>query len=245
MLASYAIDNQISVTFTFSALATKELFSTKGIETKILIAPVVASESANNAKNEILSIFENSDSDYLMFVDSKMGWDVNRAFAAIDTGLDISAFVAPTIVKDATVGFLLEPEYDQYGNFIENNHMFLKTKSVASDLLIIKKELVKTLFNNNPNLRYKKKIRDLDVTIFNFFADEIVANQFVSADDVFCKYVKESGFDIWVDPAGAVFSSALRTTLKETMDNTDQQGSSAHKIDDTVAEAIIKNITEQ
>lgn len=192
-----AYDGKVHVQYAMSLLDTDKLLSAAGYEVTIRL-PVGGSLLVAN-RNRLLQMFWESDAEYMLAVDSDLGWDPRVVLRLIDMGKEFSAGVYPS--RD-NLGFTFRPclEPDQRIAMCEETKL-LKMEYIPAGFMLIHRSAVAKMREKFPELYYQSRDpKDMSDHGYCFFDTEVREEQFWGEDYVFCRRAREAGVDIWVDP---------------------------------------------
>ncbi len=147
-----------------------------------------------DARNQIFTIFINSDKDYLLFLDSDVEVSANSIINMINTNKDIIGI--PVLRKN------IENPTINMGNIIQyENDNLVKVDGISTSCLMISKKVALS-FTDRP--KYKvgsnhvvNNKNNIPLEFYDVFHSKIVNGSYINEDYLFCKEVLEKGFDIY------------------------------------------------
>lgn len=196
-IATPAYEGKVHVQYALSLLDTDKLLRMHGFEV-IVRVPTCGSLLVAD-RNRLIQLFWESGADYMLCVDSDLGWDPRAVIRLIESQKEFSGGVYPS--RDGK-GFIFRPcvEADDRIVMCPDTHL-LKMEYIPAGFMLIKREVVSRLRDRYPELYYSPKDpRSDSESAFCFFNTELWNGEFWGEDYVFCRRVREAGIDIWVDP---------------------------------------------
>lgn len=186
--------NQVSVaTLNGVALAFGE-FARHGVQALLMTCN---DSILHKNRNILANMFLESDADYLIFIDSDMGFapeSILRLIAgAKNSGVDILG--AAGLMKMEKKRFCVELFYPLE---IENSSQLIKAKGIGTAFLLISKKVIQTLSDSSTKFKPTVESEKFIANIFDTQIDD--DGHFWSEDYVFCKKATEAGFSTWLDP---------------------------------------------
>lgn len=214
-----AYDGKVHVQYAMSLLDTDQLLRMQGFE--VLVRMPVGGSLLVADRNRLIQMFWESGADYLLCVDSDLGWDPRAVLRLIESKKDFSGGVYPTRNgKGFTFRPCLEPD-ERIVMCPETK--LLKMEYIPAGFMLIKREVIGRLRDKYPELYYSPKDPRSDgESAFCFFDTEVWQGEFWGEDYVFCRRVREIGVDIWVDPFIEFNHAGVCGALIETL--TDKKG---------------------
>lgn len=223
-----AYDSKVHVQYALSLMDTDRLLRMYGFEV-IIRVPTCGSLLVAN-RNRLVQLFWESGADYMLCVDSDLGWDPRSVVRLIESQKEFSGGVYPT--RDGK-GFIFRPCQEEDGRIVVcPETRLLKMEYVPAGFMLIKREAIARLRDKFPELYYSPKDPRSDAeSAFCFFDTEVWDGEFWGEDYVFCRRVREAGIDIWVDPmiqfnhagVNGAFIEALTTDREKAMASANQQ----------------------
>jgi hypothetical protein len=194
--ATPAFSGKVNVEYAISLAETYTLLSSKGIETQICIHSSGSLLVAE--RNRLNKSFLKTDCTHMLCVDSDLAWPAQAVPALLDYDVD---FVAGSYPARGENIFLFRPEYLPNGAIVTNGNNLLKMNYIPAGFMLIKREVIEKLHEHFDCDYFKPKSKDQEEEDgFCIFNTEVRDGEFWGEDFVFCRKVRECGFDIWVDP---------------------------------------------
>lgn len=209
-----AYDGKVHVQYAMSLLDTEKMLNSMGYEVTIRL-PVGGSLLVAN-RNRLLQMFWESGAEYMLAVDSDLGWDPRVVPRLIGMGKEFSAGVYPS--RD-NLGFTFRPslEPDQRIAMCPETKL-LKMEYIPAGFMLIKRSVVEKLHKKFPELKYQSRDpKEPSDHGFCIFDTEVRDEQFWGEDYVFCRRVREAGVDIWVDPTIEFDHAGIRGALLQVL----------------------------
>jgi hypothetical protein len=172
------------------------------------------------ARNELTRIFLNSDSNFLMFIDSDISFDENAVLTLIKADKDISCGIYPAkeinwqqikksieqkgSLKDYSGSFVVKFS-DEEKQLITDKDGMIEIDHGGTGFMLIKRQVFETLYNKVPEYRSSNKksptTNDFISPITKeFFSTSIVNNVLLSEDYHFCNLWKKNKGKIFMSP---------------------------------------------
>jgi uncharacterized protein YlxP (DUF503 family) len=173
----------VSAYYTSSIFNSQKLLKENGIECYLDI--IVNEPLIQLARNNILSLFIESDCDELVFIDSDQAWNAEDLLKLINIDKDFVG--APVIFKNSN-------KYNvSFTEIFEED--LVKVDSVGTGFLKISKKVAKAVSDLSKEYIDGEELKKMafEVKIFN--------GNMLSEDFVFCKKWKDLGGDIFIDPS--------------------------------------------
>lgn len=196
-IATPAYDGKVHVQYSMSLIDTYSLLVAKGYQPMIRI-PTCGSLLVAD-RNRLIQMFWESEAEYMLCIDSDLGWDPLAVLKLIEDDKEMAAGVYPS--RDGS-GFNFRPEVYNDGRIkICEKTKLLKVQYVPAGFMLLKRSVVEKLRNKYPELYYSPKDpNNKTESAFCFFDTEVWNGEFWGEDYVFCRRVRNAGIDIWVDP---------------------------------------------
>jgi hypothetical protein len=196
-IATPAYDGKVHVQYTTSMVDTCKLLEMHGFMPIIRIS--VGGSLLAADRNRLLEMFWESEADYMLCLDSDLGWDPLAVIRLIRSGKDFTAGVYPS--RDGHT-FTFRPELEDDGRIVqcpETN--LLKMNYIPAGFMLFTRDVLIKLRDKFKDLYYEPKdSRNTSGKGYCLFNTEIWNGEFWGEDYIFCKRLKEAGIDIWVDP---------------------------------------------
>ena len=192
-----AYEGKVHVQYAMSLLDTCELLKAEGYEPIVRI-PVSGSLLVAD-RNRLIEMFWQSDADYMLCVDSDLGWNPWSLLKLLKSKKEFAAGVYPTRQGH---GFTFRPETESDGKIVMcPETKLLKMQYIPAGFMLFSRAVIAKLRNKYPELYYSPKDpRSNKESAFCFFDTEVWEGEFWGEDYVFCRRVRGAGIDIWVDP---------------------------------------------
>ena len=192
-----AYDGKVHVQYAMALLDTCKILEMYGFEPIVRVSTCGSLLVAD--RNRIIQMFWESGADYLLCIDSDLGWDPRAVAKLISSQKDFCAGVYPS--RDRS-GFTFRPFLEQDGKIVmDPETKLLKMEYIPAGFMLIKREVIAKMREEFPELYYSPKDPRSDrESAFCFFDTEVWEGEFWGEDYVFCRRARQAGFDIWVDP---------------------------------------------
>lgn len=209
-----AYDGRVHVQYAMSLLDTQKILEMQGFEV-IVRVPTCGSLLVAD-RNRLIQAFWESGADYMLCVDSDLGFDARAVIRLIRADKPISGGVYPS--RDGK-GFNFRPSLEEDGRITMCEvTKLLKMEYIPAGFMLIKREVIAKMRDQFPELYYSPKDpRSEKESAFCFFNTEVWEGEFWGEDYVFCRHVREAGFDIWVDPLIGFDHAGIRGALIEAL----------------------------
>lgn len=192
-----AYEGKVHVQYAMSLLDVCKILELHGFET-IVRVPVSGSLLVAD-RNRLLEMFWQSGADYMLCIDSDLGFDPRAVLRMIQSKKHFVAGVYPS--RDG-VGFTFRPDLETDGRIIMcETTKLLKMLYVPAGFMLLTRELIAVMRDKYHELYYSPKDpRSHKESAFCFFDTQVFEGEFWGEDYVFCRRARDAGFDIWVDP---------------------------------------------
>ncbi len=195
-IATPAFSGKVNVTYAVALADTHTLLASKGILTQICIHSSGSLLVAE--RNRLNKAFLKTDCTHMLCIDADLGWPPEAVLAMLSYDLD---FVGGSYPARGENIFLFRPEYNENGSIITNEKNLLKMKYIPAGFMLIKRCVIEKLHEVFAHEYFKPKNPDeAHEDGFCIFNTEVRNGEFWGEDFVFCRKVRECGFNIWVDP---------------------------------------------
>lgn len=150
-------------------------------------------------RNRILTEFMDSDADYLLCLDSDLGWNPAAVLRLLKADKEFSGGCYPARVGG---GFHFRPIFNDNGSIVQDKETgLLKMGYIPAGFMLLKRSAIEKMQRHFSHTYYKPKdSRNPDKGGYMLFALEVYEGEFWGEDYVFCRRAGEAGVDIWVDP---------------------------------------------
>lgn len=192
-----AYEGKVHVQYAMALLDTCELLRSNFIEPVVRV-PVAGSLLVAD-RNRLIQMFWESECDYMLCIDNDLGWNPYVVPRLLNSGKDFVAGVYPSRMGQ---GFTFRPETEEDGKIVMcPDTKLLKMNYIPAGFMLFSRKVIETMRNKYPELYYSPKDkRSQTESAFCFFNTEVWEGEFWGEDYVFCRRVRDAGFDIWVDP---------------------------------------------
>jgi hypothetical protein len=192
-----AYEGKVYVQYAMSLLDTCELLKSMFIEPVVRV-PVSGSLLVAD-RNRLIQMFWESEAEYMLCIDNDLGWNPHSVVRLLNSGKDFCAGVYPT---RNGAGFTFRPETEEDGRIVMcPDTKLLKMQYIPAGFMLFSRKVIETMRNKYPELYYTPKDKSSKTeSAFCFFDTEVWEGEFWGEDYVFCRRVRDAGFDIWVDP---------------------------------------------
>jgi hypothetical protein len=196
-IATPAYDGKVHVQYAMSLLDLSKILDMHGF-TPIVRVPTCGSLLVAD-RNRLVQMFWESGAEYMLCIDSDLGFDPRAVLRMIQSKKEFVAGVYPS--RDGK-GFNFRPECEEDGKLVmDPETKLLKMNYIPAGFMLIKREVIAKMREVYPELWYSPKdTRSQTESAFCFFDTEVYEGEFWGEDYVFCRRVRNAGFDIWVDP---------------------------------------------
>lgn len=195
MIATPAYSGKVHASYAVSLAETIALLTSKGILVEIHIptsGSLIAAE-----RNRILRKFAHSDCTHLLCIDADLGWPAAAVEGLLKHNVDFVAGCYPARLENS---FLFRACVNEDGSLVTNGISLLKMEYIPAGFLLMRKAVIDKMQEVHSHRYFKPKQGPGDDG-YALFNTEIYEGEFWGEDYVFCRLVREAGFDIWVDPA--------------------------------------------
>jgi hypothetical protein len=195
MIATPAFDGKVHVQYALSLAETELLLAMNGIKTEHRVVTTGSLLCAE--RNRLLKAFMSSDCTHILCIDSDLGWPPNAVINMIKKDEDFIGGCYPAR-KDKI--FMFRPCVEENGAIkVKREKELLKMEYIPAGFMLIKRHVIEKMMADHPETKFVPKDPN-QPDGYALFNTEVFEGEFWGEDYVFCRRVKESGFDIWVDP---------------------------------------------
>lgn len=195
MIATPAYSGRVHATYCSAIAETCALLGSKGIGIQLHI-PTSGSLLAAE-RNRILRHFVNSECTHLLCIDSDLAWPAVAVEALLKHNVDFVGGCYPARQENT---FLFRPCNNPDGSLVTNGISLVKMEYIPAGFMMIRKAVIEKMQEVHAD-RYFKPKGAAGEDGYALFNTEVYEGEFWGEDYVFCRLVREAGFDIWVDPA--------------------------------------------
>lgn len=187
LIATPSYDGKLDVWYANSLVNTIVL----GLQNNIVFHPVYMSYDAlvQRARNDLIAIAIENDFDDILWIDSDVEWDPQKAVELILSEHDVIGL--PVVKKTLTAEVYpikVKPE-----DFVANPDGHVKVESIATGFLKMSRKACEYLWENSAPYTHNEKER-------RWVFEVIIENNDIVSEDVFvCNKLREGGFDILLD----------------------------------------------
>lgn len=178
-----------------------------GYETKYMTA--INSDLATN-RNILCTEAIKENSDFIVFCDSDMSFDLRDLFAMIEADKDCigSSYAGKKIISpelrvtadNARLGDILarvtRPQFVSPEGFAPRNGEIVKVPRVGTGLMVIKTAVLVNLINQGKIGKYTAYC--YADSIYDFFHFKNVEQGSTGEDYIFCDFLRENGCEVWL-----------------------------------------------
>lgn len=206
-----AYDGRVHVTYALMLMDLSERLKERGFEVMIRI-PTMGSLLVAN-RNKLVQMFMESGGDWMICLDSDISFNIEYVFKVISDNLDCFAGVYP--LRDKST-FVFRPVTDKNGRIITSeDQRYLKMEYTPAGFMMFQRHVIEAMQKKFPHLHYTSP--DELSEGYAFFNTELFDGQFWGEDYVFCRRVREAGFDILTDPSIVFDHDSVMGSLMETL----------------------------
>lgn len=207
-----AYQGQVHVHYAMMLLDMNEILRAQGFE--VLVRLPVGGSLLVADRNRLIEAFWQSGADYMICLDSDLAFDPRYILRFLESDKDFVGGVYPS--RDGK-GFNFRPCVEDDGRIVMDQFGLLKMEYIPAGCMMFKREVIAKMREDFSDLYYEPKDPlNKQEAAFCFFNTEVWDGEFWGEDYVFCRRVRESGFDIWVDPTiefnhAGVFGSLMQS----------------------------------
>jgi hypothetical protein len=197
MIATPAYDGKVHAHYATSLVDTVMGLVQNGYQPNIQLA--VGGSLLVHDRNRILMKFMQSDCEFLLCLDSDLGWNPHAVVRLLEIGKEMSGGCYPA--RDGK-GFHFRPILNEDKSIaIEKETGLLKMENIPAGFMLLRRSAVEKMQQHFAHTYYKPK-SDLMAHDdgYMLFALEVHDGEFWGEDYVFCRRAIQAGLDIWVDP---------------------------------------------
>jgi hypothetical protein len=215
-----AYEGKVHVHYAMMLLDLQKIFEMSGYVVDIRL-PVGGSLLVAD-RNRIIEMFWQSGADYMLCIDSDIAFDPNYILRFIEqmekTGKDFIGGVYPS--RDRS-GFNFRPVLEEDSKIVQCKQTgLLQMEYIPAGCMLMTRNLIAKMKDHFPELYYcPKDQRNKSEAAYCFFDTQVWEGEFWGEDYVFCRRVREAGFDIWVDPTIQFNHAGVHGTLMDTLTN--------------------------
>jgi hypothetical protein len=196
-IATPAFNGQVNVQYAISLSETAASLKAFGHEVVMRISTSGSLLVAE--RNRLVQQFWDSGYEYMLCIDSDLGWPAQAVLAMLDQKKD---FVCGVYPARGTQGkeFCFRPAKNPDDSIIQDRHL-LKMEYIPSGFMLIRRSAIQKLRDKFPELYYcPKNPVNNPPSGYCFFNTEVWEGEFWGEDYVFCRRLRDAGVEIWCDP---------------------------------------------
>jgi len=196
-ISTPAYDGKVHVQYATSLVDTVTLLLQNGYMPEINILSGGSLLIAD--RNKILEAFWKSDCEYLLCIDSDLGWDARAVHSLLVMDKEFSGGVYPSRMQD---GFVFRPCVNEDGSLVLcPTTKLIKVEYIPAGFMLLKRSALQKIRDKFPELKFAPKDpRNTSGSGYCLFNTEVYEGEFWGEDYVFCRRAREAGVDIWVNP---------------------------------------------
>ncbi len=227
-----AYEGRVHVHYAMMLLDLQKILEMNGYE--VLVRLPVGGSLLVADRNRIIQMFWESGADYLLCIDNDLAFDPNYIVRFIEqmtqTDKDFIGGVYPS--RDGE-GFNFRPALEPDGRISQcKDTGLLKMEYIPAGCMLFSRNMIGKMREHFPELYYSPKDkRSKAESAFCFFDTEVWEGEFWGEDYVFCRRVREAGFDIWVDPTIMFNHAGITGALMETLTDKREESNAIEKTD--------------
>jgi hypothetical protein len=215
-----AYEGKVYVQYAMMLLDLQKILEMHGYQVNIRL-PVGGSLLVSD-RNRILQMFWESGDDYLLCLDSDLAFNPNYILQFIEqmnkTNKDFIGGVYPS--RDGK-GFNFRPSLEEDSKIVQCKETgLLQMQYIPAGCMFMTRNLIGKLRDHFPELHYKPKEEKSDASPgVCLFDTQVWEGEFWGEDYVFCRRVREAGFDIWINPTIVFNHAGVHGSLMQTLTN--------------------------
>lgn len=198
-IATPCYEENVSISYLMGLLDTCELLKEKGYEYDLSLTS--GGSLIPLMRNKILQMFWESDADYLLCVDSDLGWSATSVIRLLEADKEVSGGVYPS--KDGRRTYVFKPITLEDGQIVRcPTTKLLKAEYIPAGFMLLQRSAVQKLKEHYDELKVSNdSILVHDGGHYHALYDTaIIDGRYYGEDILFCKRLTDIGIDIWVDP---------------------------------------------
>lgn len=213
-IATPAFDGRVHVQYAVALAETQTLLLSKGIGVQVNINSSGSLLVAE--RNRLNKAFLASECTHMLCIDSDLGWPSIAVEKMLEHDLD---FVAGSYPARGENVFLFRGEKNENGSLVTHpSKQLLKMEYIPAGFMLIKRCVIEKMTQHFAHLYFEPKAENLKhENGYCLFDTEVKDGEFWGEDYVFCRRVREAGFDIWVDPLVQFDHAGTRGMLAEML----------------------------
>ncbi len=194
MISTPAYSGKVNAGFAVSLAETATLLASKGVSIDLHIptsGSLIAAE-----RNRIVKKFMQSDCSHLLCIDSDLAWPAAAVEGMLKHNVDFVGGCYPARLEKT---FLFRPCLNEDGTLVTNGISLIKMEYIPAGFLLMRRCVIDKMQAVHKDRYYKPKGGPGEDG-YALFNTELYDGEFWGEDYVFCRLVREAGFDVWVDP---------------------------------------------
>lgn len=213
-----AYEGRLHVHYAMMLLDLQKILEHAGFE--VIVRIPVGSSLLVADRNRIIQMFWETEADYLLCIDADLAFDPNYIIKfineMIETDKDFIGGVYPS--RDGK-GFHFRPALQEDDKIVQCKKTgLLKMEYIPAGCMLMTRNLISKMRDFYPELYYSPKDkRSQSESAYCFFDTQVWEGEFWGEDYVFCRRVRDAGFDIWVDPTIQFNHAGVMGSLMETL----------------------------
>lgn len=215
-IATPAFQGKVNVQYAISLTETVNLLIANGImcETKIVTSGSILPAE----RNRLLEAFIESDCTHILCIDGDLGWHREYVLRML---LKDEPMICGCYPARVGFNFIFTPELNEDESIVCNiEKKLIKMKYVPAGFMLIRKEVIVKMREKFSNLKFiPKSLGSFQEQGYALFDHELRDEEFWGEDYVFCRRVRECGFDIWCDPNMIFDHDGVVGSLSEILTN--------------------------
>lgn len=213
-IATPAFDGRVHVQYAVALAETQTLLASYGIPVQVQINSSGSLLVAE--RNRLNKAFLASNCTHMLCIDSDLGWPAGAVKAMLDHDVDFVAGLYPAR-GEANV-FLFRPVYREDKSIETTDKGLLKMNSIPAGFMLMKRHVLERMTSHFSHLYFEPKHKDYKhENGYCLFNTEVVDGEFWGEDYVFCRRVRESGFEVLVDPLIEFDHAGVRGALIQAL----------------------------
>jgi hypothetical protein len=197
-IATTAFEGKNHIQYTIALSDTIKYLADNGIVTNLAITTSGSLLVAE--RNRLCKMFLKTDCTHILCIDSDLGWPPLAVHKMLEHDEDIVGGLYPFRAGDKN--FIFRPFYDETKGIQKHASKFLlKMQYIPAGFMLIKRHVLEKVIDVFPQIYFQP----IDESIKNedgylFFNTEIWNGEFWCEDYVFCRRLRDAGFEIYIDP---------------------------------------------
>jgi len=193
-ISTPAYSGKVNASYSIALAETVAHLAAKGISCQMFIPTSGSLLCAE--RNRILKKFLESDCTHILCIDGDLAWPSVAVEAMLKHNVDMVGGCYPARLDNT---FLFRPCKEANGSLSTNGISLMKMEYIPAGFLLMRRCVIEKMQEVHKD-RYFKSKQGPPEEGYALFNTEIYEGEFWGEDYVFCRLVREAGFDIWVDP---------------------------------------------